>query len=70
MHTFALVILALIVLLLYYRESFIAQYDMMVNRAVNPIYVNYHGRERDESGRDYFDYLLKHEIASKYIVDV
>jgi hypothetical protein len=63
---FALLITVLL-LIVYYRESFIASYDMMINRASDPIFVTYFGREKDAMGNDYYDHLLKNQIQHEYI---
>ena len=67
MHIATLILLAIVLILIYRsNEKFIASFDMMINRAQNPLYVQYHGRLRDANGLDYYDHYLKNQLQSEY----
>lgn len=67
MHIVALVLLLVVLFLIYHREQFVASYDMMINRAKNPLFVQYHGREKDAYGYDYYDKFLQHQLSGEYL---
>lgn len=63
MHFVAITILIVVLLLIIInRQHFIASYDMMINRATNPNWVRYHGREKDPWGKDYYDTYLGRQL--------
>jgi len=67
MHIVALTLLLVVLFLIYYHsESFVASYDMMINRAKNPLFTNYHGREKDAYGNDYYDHFLSNQLSTEY----
>lgn len=68
MHIVVLGILIVVVLLIiYYRESFIASFDMMINRSTNPIWAKYNGRDKNPRGEDYYELFLKNQLSHEYL---
>lgn len=69
MHLLGLIILLCIVLLIVFnRETFIASYDMMINRSRNPIWARYNGRDKNPWGEDYYELFLKHQLSGEYSI--
>jgi hypothetical protein len=67
MHLVNLGLLVLVLfLLVYYHENFVASYDMMINHAKDPIFVQYNGREKDAAGNDYYDNFLRNQMMNQY----
>jgi len=61
-------ILVCIVLLILWRERFISNFDMLINLSPNPIWTNYHAREKiNLYGEDYIDKVLKRELSATYL---
>lgn len=58
----ALALILVVLLLIYYKESFVNQFDMLIRHSRNPISVNYMGRLKDPRGYDYFDHRLTEEL--------
>lgn len=67
MHIVALTLLLVVLFLLWKTgEQFVASYDMMINKSLNPTYVLYHGREKDDAGKDFYDYFLQDQLSNEY----
>ncbi len=64
MHYYALIILILFAFMIFYKEKFVSNYNMIVREAKDPILVNYMGRKKDPRGFDYFDRYLYSYIHS------
>lgn len=65
MHEIALVVFVLIALFIIFREGFVSSFNDMINRAVDPIFVSYRGRERDWKGMDYYDHFLNNQLVAE-----
>jgi len=66
MHLAVLTLLAIVLILIYKNEQFLASFDMMINKSLNPILVNYMGRLKDARGYDYYDQFLHNQLAHEY----
>jgi hypothetical protein len=67
MHIAGLIIFVVIALVIIFREPFMASFNDMINRARDPIFVNYRGRERDIRGMDYYDHFLTNQVHNDNI---
>jgi len=70
MHIIALVLFALLAFFIITRETFIAAFNDMIDRSTDPIFVNYHGRERDWRGMDYYDHFLNDQLLYENLTAV
>ncbi len=62
MHFAVLILIIFSLIMIYYREHFIQQFDMILKDSSDPIYFNYMGRKKDLKGYDYFDHRLYEHI--------
>lgn len=67
MHQIAIILLIIVILyIIFNKEKFIASYDMMINRSLNPIWARYHGREKNPWGEDYYELFFKRQMMDEY----
>jgi hypothetical protein len=59
------VILILLIIWWVYREGFISSFNDVIDKALDPIFVNYRGRERDWRGMDYYDHFLEGQLLNE-----
>jgi cell shape-determining protein MreC len=69
MHLIMLAILIVIALIIiFYKEHFISNFDMIINTSLNPIYTNYNARNKlTPYGDDYIDLRLKQQLSASYL---
>ena len=57
----------IIIYIIIYKDHFIAQFDMIINRSLNPIYTNYTARDKiTPYGEDTIDLFLKNQLYSEF----
>ncbi len=56
-------VMLIIIYIVVYKDHFISQFDSIVNYSLNPIYTNYHAREKvTPYGDDTIDLFLKRQL--------
>lgn len=62
------ILIIVVLIIVFYKEKFISQFDMIINTSVRPIYTNYHAREKiTPYGEDYIDLYLKQQLSASYL---
>ena len=64
---FGILIVVILIIMYMYKDHFIAQFDMIINKSLNPIYTNYHAREKINGyGDDSIDAILKNQLMQDF----